>query len=91
MQFQLEIRPYICNLFQKGPDMIGIIGNLPSLDSSRNHSHVILGHFRHCNRIWSQLVRIAIIYGPIRSVDCIHIRSSSLLYYIAYIFSSNNN
>ena len=36
---------YACNLFHKGPNKLAIIENLFSRDSSRNHSHVILGRF----------------------------------------------
>ena len=36
---------YACNLFEKGPNMLAIIENLFSRDSSRNHGHVTLGRF----------------------------------------------
>ena len=55
---------YDCNLFQKGPNMIAMIENLLSCDSSKNHSHVTLGQLstlqsylvpigQDCNHIWS--------------------------------------
>ena len=55
---------YACNLFQYGPNMLVNIEKLFLRDSSRNHSHVILGRFsalqsylvtidRDCKHIWS--------------------------------------
>ena len=57
-----------CNLVSKRPNMIAIIENLISRDSSIN-SHVTLqDEFRHCNHIWPLLKQIAIIYGPYNMV-----------------------
>ena len=58
---------YDCNLSQLGPNMIAMIDNLLSRDSSKNHSHVTLGRIsilqsylvpigKDCNHIWSDSV-----------------------------------
>ena len=58
---------YDCNLFQKGPNMIAVIENLFSRDSSRNHSHVTVGKFLI---LQSYLVLFEKDYGTIRNWHC---------------------
>ena len=47
-------------------------------------------NFDHCSHIWPVLKEIAIIFGPYRNLDCIHIWSLFIIK-IAIIFSPKNN
>ena len=65
---------YDCNLSQLGPNMIAMIDNLLSRDSSKNHSHVTLG-------------RISILQSYLVPIgkDCYHIWSDSKLRLQSYL------
>ena len=64
---------YDCNIFQKEPNMIAMIQNLFSRDSSRNHVHVTLAKFPILQSYLVHFViKIVIIFFPYHKNYCNH-------------------